>query len=127
MVNEQTERTEVLVPCMKLCKKLKSAGYILKYRRLDALDYYHESGDPDIEIWISKNDILVIIMAECKKPSGGTLSNNQIECRDKYKVFKNVIYIEIRDVETLKSLIMNIAESKYFNKDIFKEFLDLKL
>src|SRR5580692_7547780 len=108
MVNERRERLEVLEPCLKLCKKLKIAGYILKYRRLDALDYYHENGDPDIEIWFSDSEHLCILMVECKS-NKGKLSPAQILCKDKYKKYNNVKYMEVRDVKQLKDFLYDRA------------------
>jgi hypothetical protein len=127
MHRQHPEREQVLKPCLKLCKRLKSQGYILKYRRLDALDMWHENGDPDIEIWVSSQDIVIIIMCECKKPEGGVLSKKQLECRDKYIKFRNVIYIETNSVDILKDLIMKVADNQYFNPEQFNEFKKLSL
>lgn len=120
MVNKRIEREQVLNPCLKLCKSFLGT-YILQYKRLDALDVYHINGSPDIEIWLSKNDYLYILMAECKQPEKGILSNNQIIYREKYKLFKNVIYVEITDVMQLRKIILNITgykdkEMEEFNK-----------
>lgn len=103
--NKRIEAQEVLKPCMSLCRKLKIVGRILKWRRLDAKDYYHEEGDPDLEIWVANNNILTIIMAECKKPTGGILSKKQQECRDKYSPYSNVKYVVITNVNQLKDII----------------------
>lgn len=102
-------------------------GYILKWRRLDALDLYHEPGDPDIEIWVSKDNLLTIIMAECKKPNGGSLRPSQIKCRDKYSKFLNVLYVEIRSSIELKKLIINNYDNYNFNPDLFREFESIEL
>ena len=84
MVNQRIERLEVLEPCMKLCKQLQIQGYVLRWKRLDALDYYHESGEPDLEIWFSKDKNIWILMAECKRPLGGVLLPSQIKYRNKF-------------------------------------------
>ena len=125
-INKTLEKDEVLIPCIKLCKRLKGMGYIIKWRRLDALDYYHEPGDPDLEIWFIKDNTLWILMAECKAPKG-KLRPSQVEYRDKYKYFKNVIYLEIRDVEELKKSIMNIADNINFNPSSFKEMSEYEI
>lgn len=127
MVNQRKERLEVLEPCKKLCKQLKQMGYIVKWRRLDALDFYHEPGDPDLEIWVFSQSMLVIIMCECKKPEGGILIKSQIECKEKYIKFKNVIYIETNSVNILKDLIMKIADNQYFKPEVFNEFKEFVL
>lgn len=124
-MNKILERTEVLEPCMKLCKRLKLMGYILKWRRLDALDCYHEPGDPDIEIWVSCAGILTIIMCECKY-GDGKLRKSQIECKEKYSKYKNVIYRDIYSVYVLKELIINMADNINFNPEIFNDFNNTK-
>lgn len=121
MVNQRIERLEVLEPCLKLCKKLKIAGYIIKYRRLDALDTYHESGDPDIEIWFKRNNLLCIFMVECKKPIGGVLSHSQILCKGKFSNLDNVIYEVITDVKSLSKRIIDCADNINHNPEQFKE------
>ena len=118
------EKTEVLEPCKKLCKKLKMQGYILKWRRLDALDYYHEPGDPDLEIWIKRGNCLCIIMAECKYGKG-KLRPSQVSCMDKYSGFKNVFYTIIDDVNKLQSLILGLDDNIYLNQELFNEFKNL--
>lgn len=111
----QIEKEQVLKPCLKLCKQLLNS-HIIKYRRLDALDYYHENGDPDIEIWINHKNHIFIIMAECKKPIGGIFSLSQKKYENKYKIFDNVLYIGITDVIQLKEIILKL--SHYQNKEI---------
>lgn len=123
MVNQKIEKEQVLKPCLNLCKKLKLCEYILKYRRLDALDTWHESGDPDIEIWIPRQSILTILMAECKKPIGGIHSPNQIKCRDKYLNFTNVYYKIITDVSELKKIVMELSDRRI---EVFEEFTNIK-
>lgn len=122
MANHQLERKEVLEPCLKLCKKLLGT-HILQYRRLDALDSYHISGSPDIEIWVPKDNMVMIIMAECKAPHGGVFSPKQIEYRDKYKKFINVIYEEINDIKRLLNLILNTSD---YGCELLQEFNDIK-
>lgn len=119
-VNQRLERTQVLDPCLKLCRGL-TGTHIIKYKRLDALDRYHEDGSPDIEIWISKNEYIHILMAECKKPHGGILGKPQIKYCEKYKVYKNVLYVQITSVLQLKKIILNMSgykdkELEEFNK-----------
>ena len=126
MVNRKIERTEVLEPCIKLCKRLKGMGYILKWRRLDALDYYHEPGDPDIEIWFSRENTLWILMCECKSPEG-KLRLSQIEYRDKYRMFKNVTYQEIKDVKILERLILEHADNINLKPEQLKEMKNTEL
>lgn len=118
--NKKTERLEVLEPCLKLCKGLLGKQ-IIKYRRLDALDSYHEPGEPDIEIWIPQTDRIFILMSECKKPDGGILLNTQIKYRNKYNSFNNVRYVEVRSAEELRLIIIEL--SHYMNKE-FNEFMN---
>lgn len=121
-INKRIEKEQVLIPCLSLCRKLLGA-HVLQYRRLDALDSYHISGSPDIEIWISKESYLWIIMAECKIPSGGILSDKQMGYRDKYTAFKNIIYSEIRDVVELKKLILSNSD---YGCEKLSEFENIK-
>ena len=123
MKNQQLERKLVLEPCLKLCKKLLGT-HILQYRRLDALDSYHVSGSPDIEIWVPKDNMVFIIMAECKKPVGGVFSPKQEAYRDKYLEYKNVLYEGITDVKYLKYLILNISD---YGCEKLQEFKDIIL
>lgn len=122
MSNQRIEKLEVLNPCIKLCKGLLGT-HIIKYRRLDALDMYHESGDPDIEIWIPQTDRIFILMAECKKPIGGKLSDNQVIYKNKYKSFYNVRYVEITSDKQLKKEIMNYSHYKNEELKIFMEHI----
>jgi hypothetical protein len=122
-MNQRLERTKVLEPCLKLCKQLLGT-HILQYRRLDALDSYHVSGSPDIEIWIPKDNLVYIIMAECKKPEGGIFSIKQKQYRDKYLKYKNVLYEGITDVKELKNIILNISD---YGCELLQEFKDLIL
>lgn len=122
MVNKKIERQQVLEPCLKLCKQLLGT-HILQYRRLDALDTWHVSGSPDIEIWVPKEKIIWILMPECKKPIGGILSKKQMDYRDKYKVFNNVIYMEVTDVLQLKKLILNTSD---YGCEQIEEFNNIK-
>lgn len=115
MVNKRDETLLVLEPCLKLCKQFLGT-YVLQYKRLDALDRYHISGSPDIEIWISKDANVFILMCECKRPDGGILGKSQIKYCDKYKVYKNVLYVEITDVLQLKKIIVSL--SGYMDKEI---------
>lgn len=123
MTNQRIEREQVLQPCLKLCKQLLGT-HILQYRRLDALDTYHVSGSPDIEIWVPREKIVWIIMAECKKPTGGVFSPNQIVYQNKYKVFNNVIYIGITDFSELKKLIISTSD---YGCERLQEFKELEL
>lgn len=119
MVNKKIEKEQVLNPCLILCRKLLGT-HIIKYRRLDALDLYHEKGDPDIEIWVPKDSMIWVVMAECKKPIGGIFSEHQIKYKNKYKDFKNVIYIGITEVRQLKDLIFKISDYSYSNINEFE-------
>lgn len=121
MVNNNIERKQVLEPCLKLCKQLLGT-HILQYRRLDALDSYHISGSPDIEIWVPREKLVILIMAECKKPVGGVFSPKQIEYQDKYKVFKNVIYIGITEVKQLKDIVLSTSD---YGCEKLSEFMNL--
>lgn len=121
-INKRIERLEVLEPCLKLCKQLLGT-HVLEYKRLDALDSYHISGSPDIEIKVSKDNMVWIIQCECKKPEGGVLGESQIKYRDKYKVFKNIIYAEITDVLKLKELILTTSD---YGCEKLQEFNDIK-
>lgn len=122
MVNRKIERKEVVEPCLKLCKQLLGT-HILQYRRLDALDAWHINGSPDIEIWVPKDNFVWILMPECKKPVGGIISKSQIEYRDRYKKFNNVIYMIITNVSELKNLIFNTSS---YGCDLLGEFNGIK-
>lgn len=122
-INNKIERQQVLEPCLKICKQFLGT-HILQYRRLDALDSYHISGSPDIEIWVPRDGIVVIIMAECKRPVGGTFSPKQKQYQDRYKVFSNVIYIGITESLILKKLILSTSD---YGCEKLQEFKDLIL
>ncbi len=117
--NKQIEREEVLEPCKELCRKLKISGTILKWRRLDALDMYHENGEPDLEIWIPTNTDLLILLAECKKPVGGVISKAQTDYRNKFCKYNNVMYDIITSVEQLEGIIKNISALWSKEVDLF--------
>lgn len=99
--NKQTERDEVLKPCLELCKKLEGRGNILHYRRLEGL---FQDGEPDIEIWVAVGNVLSILMIECKAP-GGTQQKNQKEYEKKYECYSNVKYLIVKDVNELKEIL----------------------
>lgn len=122
MPNKRIERLQILDPCLKLCKKYLGT-HILQYKRLDALDSYHISGSPDIEIWVPRESMVWILMCECKKPDGGILSPNQKDYRSKYSIFKNVIYIEITDVFQLKQLVLNTSDYGCADFEEFKSLM----
>lgn len=123
-INKQIERDQVLNPCLKLCKALLLQGAILQYRRLDVFDKTHIEGSPDIEIFLPKNGIVWILMAECKKPMGGIFSKKQKEYRDKYKIFNNVIYAGITECKQLKDIIFINSD---FGNERMEEFNNLVL
>lgn len=115
--NKQIERKEVLDPCKEFCKKLLTAGVILKWRRLDALDMFHEDGEPDLEIWIPFLSSLgdphvLILLAECKKEDGGVHSKAQKDYRDKYASFSNVVYELITSPDQLDYIIRKLSDVK---------------
>lgn len=116
----QPERELVLKPCLDWLKKQIFTGAILQYRRLDALDRFHINGSPDIEIWIPKDKTIWILMAECKRPDGGSLSPAQVSYRNKYKDFKNVIYVDIRSLKELQDLVFKMSD--YDSVDEFNRF-----
>ena len=109
MVNKQEERDKVLKPCLKLCQGLKYSGAILQYRRLDVFDKTHIEGSPDIEIFLPKDGLVWILMCECKKPIGGVFSKAQIEYKEKYSKFKNVVYAGVTDVKQLNELVCSMS------------------
>lgn len=126
MSNLQIERDEVLNPCIKLCKKLAISGAILQYRRLDVFDKTHIDGSPDIEIFLPKDNIVWILMAECKKPVGGTLRQTQKDYRDKYSKFSNIVYTTITSVKELKDLVFKLSDCGYSDEDVLIELGDFK-
>lgn len=120
MSNQRQERLLVLEPCLRLCKQLQGT-HILQYRRLDALDSWHVSGSPDIEIWIPRGTLVHIIMAEAKKPQGGVYSRSQLEYQAKYNPYDNVTYIGITDVKQLKELIITTST---YGTERLQEFME---
>lgn len=114
--NRQLERDLVLKPCLNLCRKYLSDGVILQYRRLDALDKDHKPGSPDIEIFIPKENILWILMAECKKPDGGVHLKSQKLYQYRYKDLLNVVYAIIRSPNELSIEIDRI--NPYYHNQI---------
>jgi len=109
MPNKSEERDQVLNPCLKLCKKLETAGYILEYRRLDVFDATHVDGSPDIEIKLPMEDVVFLLMAECKKAIGGVQSDVQIAYEEKYKPYRNVQYQLIRSPEELEYFVKKLS------------------
>jgi len=112
MPNKTEERDQVLNPCLKLCKKLETAGYILEYRRLDVFDATHVDGSPDIEIKLPMEDVVFLLMAECKKAIGGVQSDVQIAYEEKYKPYRNVQYQLIRSPEELEYFVKKLSNRK---------------
>ena len=115
--NNQIERNEVLNPCKKLCTKLLTEEIILKWRRLDAIDMFHEDGEPDLEIWIPflssiGDPYVLLLLAECKRPDGGVVSDNQKLYKEKYMPFANVTYEIITNVSQLESIIRKLSNVK---------------
>ena len=110
MPNKSEERDQVLNPCLKLCKKLEFAGYILEYRRLDVFDKTHIDGSPDIEIKLAHDGIVFIFMCECKKEDGGIQSDVQKVYEEKYKPYKNVCYQIITSPDQLEYFIKKLAD-----------------
>lgn len=108
--NNQYERDLVLRPCLKACEWLVRQGCILEYRRLDALDYTHISGSPDIEIRFIKEGTLWIIMIECKKPGGGHHRDSQKSYRDKYELAHNVVYSLVESKEEMLKLVEELTQ-----------------
>lgn len=124
--NLQIERDEVLNPCKELCAHLLTAGVILKWRRLDALDMFHENGEPDLEIWIpfmssTGDPYILLLLAECKKPDGGVHSDTQKVYRNKYAPFANVVYELITRPDQLDYLIRKLSDVKTDMQD-FENF-----
>lgn len=111
-MNKTEERDQVLNPCLKLCKQLEFAGYILEYRRLDVFDKTHIDGSPDIEIKLPFDGYVFLFMCECKKPSGGIQSDVQTAYEKKYKPFKNIQYQIITSPEELEYFIRKLSDIK---------------
>jgi len=121
-IKKQLERDKVLKPCIKSCKWMLDTGQILQYRRMDESDRDHKVGAPDIEVWLEKNDLVWILMVECKKPDGGTLRTKQKEYRDRFNKYKNVTYIVVKSVKEMNSVINQISD---FYDEQDKELEDL--
>lgn len=110
MVKTQHEKEKVLKPCLQLCASLEAKGIILEYRRLDAQDYQHISGSPDIEIRYVLEDTLHILMAECKREDGkGRQLQSQIAYQKKYKSCANVDYILVESSKQLYDKIFDLT------------------
>lgn len=107
--NKQIERDQVLKPCLNSCRNMLRQGIILEYKRLDAFDKDHKPGSPDIQIYLLKDELLWILMCECKKPIGGILSPAQIKYRDSYLCCKNVIYEVVTSVKQLDRLVEELT------------------
>lgn len=106
MTNNQTEKNEVLLPCLLSCKFLVKDGAILEAKRLDALDYDHKKGAPDIEIRFVKDGILWLILCECKRPDGGGIQlQSQINYENKYMGIKNVIYVIVWSAKEMEKVV----------------------
>ena len=116
-MNKTDEKDLVLNPCLKLCAKLEIAGLILEYRRLDVFDKTHIDGSPDIEIKLPCQDIVLILMAECKRADGGVQSAVQIAYEKKYKPYRNVQYQLITSVEQLEYIIKKLSDVKVDMQD----------
>lgn len=116
MPNKKIENEEVLKPCLILCRQLQDHGAILQYRRLDTFDHSHIDGSPDIEIWFAKDNMLWILMAECKKPVGGVWSSKQKDYKKRHEGLINVIYELIISKTQLFDLIEKLTG--YFEKKI---------
>jgi hypothetical protein len=115
--NNQFERDLVLNPCKELCAKMLTAGIILKWRRLDALDMFHENGEPDLEIWIpiiseEDQELVLILLAECKRADGGVVSTDQDAYKEKYLPYANVQYEIITIPDQLDYLINKLSNIK---------------
>lgn len=120
----QHEKINVLQPCLKVCKSLQAKGVILEYKRVDAFDYDHKRGAPDIEIRYVLDDMLYILMAECKRQDGkGRQLQSQIEYQAKYKSCANVDYIL---VESDKQLYEKIVDLTGWHEQQKKEILDIE-
>lgn len=109
-MNQQKEKLLVLLPCLKKCKWLLQQGSILEYKRLDAFDYQHIDGSPDIEVRIIKDNIVWLLMFEAKKPGGGVHLDSQKEYRDKYQSAHNVVYALVESVKEMEAIIEKYTE-----------------
>ncbi len=120
----QHENNLVLKPCLQMLKSLEAQGIILEYKRLDAQDYQHIKGSPDIEIRYVLDDMLYILMCECKRQDGkGRQLQSQIEYQAKYKSCANVDYIL---VESDKQLYEKIVDLTGWYEQQKKEILGLE-
>lgn len=109
-VKVQHEKINVLIPCLKVCKSLQAQGVILEYKRVDAFDYDHKRGAPDIEIRYVVDDLLHILMCECKRQDGkGRQLDSQIAYQAKYKSCANVDYILIESDKQLYEKIVHLT------------------
>jgi len=106
----QHEKINVLKPCLQLLKSLEARGVILEYKRIDAFDYDHKRGAPDIEIRYVLDDMLYILMCECKRQDGkGRQLQSQIEYQAKYKSCANVDYILVESDKQLYEKIVHLT------------------
>ena len=106
----QHENNLVLKPCLQMLKSLEAQGIILEYKRLDAQDYQHIKGAPDIEIRYVLDDMLYILMCECKRQDGkGRQLQSQIEYQAKYKSCANVYYILVESDKQLYEKIVHLT------------------
>jgi hypothetical protein len=100
----------VLQPCLKVCKSLQANGVILEYKRVDAFDYDHKRGAPDIEIRYVLDNTLHLLMCECKRKDGkGRQLQSQIEYQAKYKLCANVDYILVESDKQLYNKIIDLT------------------
>lgn len=110
MKKTQHENIHVLKPCLQLCASLEAKGLIFEYKRLDAFDYDHKRGSPDIEIRYVEDNILHLILCECKRQDGkGRQLTSQIAYQAKYKSCANVDYIIVESADELRRKIYSIT------------------
>ena len=110
MKKVQHEKIHVLKPCLRLCASLEARGVILEYKRIDAFDYDHKRGAPDIEIRYVLDDMLYILMCECKRQDGkGRQLQSQIKYQAKYKSCANVDYILVESEKQLYDKIVDLT------------------
>lgn len=106
----QHEKINVLLPSLKVCKSLQAKGVILEYKRVDAFDYDHKRGAPDIEIRYVLDNTLHLLMCECKRQDGkGRQLQSQIEYQAKYKSCANVDYILVENDKQLYEKIVDLT------------------
>lgn len=116
-IRKQPERDLVLNPCRERCKKLVKDGCILQARRLDAVDTDHKVGSPDIEIQYIKDDLLYLLLVECKRPDGkGVHRGSQKRYRDRYIGVRNVVYVLVEDVCEMAAIIEHLTGGFYNKK-----------